>query len=296
MKRLLKRLYDILPFKKQVFLVLRLLPLPHSIYSHLHFRGVITMMVNHRQVKMIHYGYELENDIFWKGLRGWEKSTMDVWIALSRNADCIIDIGSNTGLFALVAKACRSSATVVAFEPVKRIAQKLEINVRLNDFDVIVEACAVSESDGKAIIYDTADEHMYSVTVNRNLNLPDQKVLPIEIDVVRLSSYVKLHDLKEIGLVKIDVETHEPEVLNGMLDIIDKYLPALVIEILNEEVAERVNEILVQFNYLFFVLDDKKGPLRVAEIKKREFKNYLVCSAADAGYLSREGVITNSGN
>jgi FkbM family methyltransferase len=171
------------------------------------------------------------------------------------------------------------------------VVEKLEENIRLNQFNITAVEKGVSNFNGTAIIYDIPFEHVYSVTINKNFNAPDQKVIPTEIQVIALSSYAEIHQLKKIDLVKIDVETHEPEVLEGMIEILRKDKPALIIEILNDEVADKVNRLLSPLHYLFFILDDAKGPQRTSSIKKNAFKNFLVCSQMDADYLMKASVI-----
>lgn len=291
MKGWLQWFYKILPFKKQFFLLLRILPIPQSIYRHFHFEGIITVKVEDGAFKMIHYGYELENEVFWRGLEGWEKSTFKVWSALSRKADCVIDIGANTGVFALMTKAINRRSRVIAFEPVKRVCEKLNENIKLNQFDITVVEAGVSSLDGTAIIYDLPSEHIYSVTINKNFNDSDQKVIPTVIRITTLSSYARIQKLKKIDLVKIDVETHEPEVLEGMEDILERDMPALIVEILNEDVANKVDEFLKPFGYLYFLMNDEKGPQRTQSIRVNASKNYLVCSSDDAEYLASFSIL-----
>ena len=71
---------------------------------------------------MRHYGFQLENEIFWSGLtNGWEKISTRLWIELSKNSKVIFDIGANTGIYSLVSKSINPTSQVFAFEPVKRV-------------------------------------------------------------------------------------------------------------------------------------------------------------------------------
>ncbi len=85
MKYFFKKIYSALPFKKQIFLVLRLFSLPEGIFKHLYFEGLISVLIGKSVFKIYHYGYQLENELFWKGIEGgWEKVSMQIWLALSR--------------------------------------------------------------------------------------------------------------------------------------------------------------------------------------------------------------------
>lgn len=285
MKKILSWLLNVLPFKKNIFLLLRIFPVPQSIYQHLYFKGAFSVRAATGRFKMQHYGYELENEMFWKGLNGWEKTTFQVWSLLSQKAKCIIDVGANTGVFSLLSKTVNEGAAVFAFEPVTRVARRLLSNIELNGFEIRVVEKGLSNFEGKATIYDIPAEHVYSVTVNKNLNLPDQPVIPTEIYVTTLAAYARANNLPKVDLVKIDVETHEPEVLEGMLDMLRTDRPALIIEILNEEVANRVNGLLGGMDYLFYVLDDSTGPRLMKSVALSEYKNILACSAGDSAYL-----------
>ncbi len=286
MKYILKKIYSALPFKRQVFLVLRLFSLPEGIFKHLHFEGLISVSIEKSTFKIYHYGYQLENELFWKGIDGgWEKVSMQIWIALSRRSKFILDIGANTGIFALVSKTVNPRSRVFAFEPVKRVFEKLQRNVEVNHFDVIAVCNGISDFKGYATIYDLPTDHVYSVTINENTNPPDQTVIPTQVEVTTLDDYCEHTKLEQIDLLKIDVETHEPAVLRGALRVLRKNRPAMIIEILNEDVASQVNEILKEFDYLYFSLNEKIGPSSVKKLGAHHLGNYLVCKKGDAEFL-----------
>jgi FkbM family methyltransferase len=287
MKDILKKIYKWLPFKKQLFMLLSWLPIPETVFKHLYFNGLFSVKIADKRFKLFHYGYQLENEIFWKGLEGgWEKTSIRIWQELSNKSECIFDIGANTGIFSLVSKAINPKAKVYAFEPVDRVFNKLSKNITLNEFDITAVCKALSNFEGKAVIYDLPTEHVYSVTVNENTNPPDRHVIPTEIAVTSLDAYCKQINLQQIDLLKIDVETHEPAVLEGGIEMIRRCLPAMIIEILNVEVAAKVNSILKEFDYLYFALNENDGPVQQKEISPHQFNNYLICQLKDARSLN----------
>jgi len=279
-KEIIKRAYSIFPYKKEIFTLLkRITPVHPNLYRHLYFKGIFVVPVENKTFKMKHYGFEIENEVFWRGLEnGWERVSMSLWIKLCKDADVIVDIGANTGVYALVAQALQPHAKVIALEPVERIFKKLKENVQLNGFNVQCLQVAASNFNGTAKIYDTADEHIYSVTVNVNFNQPDKTVTETEISTITLDTLTSQLTLPKIDLIKIDVETHEAEVLEGYRENIHLHSPTLLIEILNETVAERVNELLKGMNYLYFNIDETKGIRQTEKIAKSDYYNYLVCS------------------
>ena len=288
MKKLIKKIYRAMPLKQQVFSVLRkIIRLPNSIYKHLYFDGVVSFRVNGKLVKMNQRGYDVENTLFWAGVKGcWEKVSVDIWIKLCSRADTIMDIGANTGAYALIAKTVNAKAEVFAFEPFEIIFRRLEANAKLNNLAIQCIPFAVSDYDGTAKVYPVSLDHFYSITVNKNLSPGHVKVHEIEIKTKTLSTFIRENNISRIDLMKIDVETHEPELLAGMGEYLGKWKPVMLIEILTDEVGEKVQKIIEGMGYLYFNIDEKGSVKRVNKIMKSDYYNYLFCSEEDARYLN----------
>ncbi len=282
MKTLLKKIYNQLPLKREIFTVIKSVVTPSErIYKHLHFRGDINVQVDEsHSFKMRHYGFEVENTVFWVGLTGgWEKLSLSIWVKLAHNSDVIFDIGANTGIYSLVAKSLNPKAQTFAFEPVKRVFEKLEFNNQLNGYDIDCYESAASDSDGTATIFDTPTEHVYSVTVGKNLNTSDTSVIPTTIKTIRLDTLIEKLKIPKVDLIKIDVETHEAEVLKGLGKYLEKFKPTMLVEILNDTVGQNVEAIVSGKGYVYFNLDEKLGTIRrVEHITKSDYYNYLLCN------------------
>jgi FkbM family methyltransferase len=285
MRKLLKNIYTAFPFKKELFSFIKLFWIPkESIFRHLHFKGVINVSVNEsNSFKVNHYGYQIENEIFWLGLlSGWEKESIKLWVKLCLASDVIVDIGANTGIYSLIAKSLKPSANVYAFEPIARVFSKLEANIALNGYNITAIKKAVSNENGTAVIFDTNQEHVYSVTVNKNLSAAHVPVFESIIDIVTLDCFVEYHKLSKIDLIKIDVETHEPEVLEGFNKYLSLFKPSLLIEILTDEVGVKVQTLLEGLDYLYFNIDENGGVRQVEKIVKSDYYNFLICSRIKA--------------
>lgn len=291
LRKIIKTIYNCFPFKKYIFIVIKFLFNPsQDIYKHLHFKGIFRVKINESNSFLIqHYGYELENDLFWKGLEdGWEKTSIKLWQLLSKNANVIFDIGANTGLYSLISKTINPDADVHCFEPIPKVFDKLKNNVNINKYNIHCIQKAVSDCTGSAIIYLPKNyEHVYSVTVNKNLNNnPTIDLECFEITTITLYDYIQQNNIKKIDLMKIDVETHEFEVLTGMKEYLFSMYPTLLIEILNNDIAEKINRLLKDSDYLFFDIDDKTGIIsKKDKIEKSSFYNYLICTQSVAEYL-----------
>lgn len=281
MKKIFKLLFSVIPFKKQLLTFIRFVFNPgENIYRHLYFKDIFKVPVTETESFMMrHYGYQLENDIFWKGLTGhWEKHSMLTWIKLSKLSKNVLDIGANTGVYSLVTKSVAPGAKVFSYDPVKRVFDKLKENVLLNQFDIQCFNVAVSDHTGKAKFYDTNDEHTYNVVINKDYS-NNPLYHPVEIDVITIDDVIVKEKLATIDLIKIDVETHEPEVFKGFTTIM-KYHPSILVEVLREDIGHQIESLLNQFgcNYLYFDIDEERGIKQVEHLGKSSGFNYLICT------------------
>ncbi|MDO9373193.1 MAG: FkbM family methyltransferase [Ferruginibacter sp.] len=294
MKRLLKQCYEAMPFKKAMFMALKKIwSPPVNVYRHLHFKDTITVDVDQsHSFKMVHYGHELENELFWKGLHnGWEKYSMRTWSRLCSSADVIFDIGANTGLYSLVAKTQNAGADVHAFEPFGAIHKKLQHNADLNDYNIKCNRLAVSDYTGDAVIYTADPEFAYSVTVNQNLWATEGEAIKLDIKTVTLKDYIEGNNIRHIDLMKIDVETHEPEVMAGFGEYFRRFKPVLLIEILNNEVADRLGPYFPSDEFDFYNIDERVGIKKVGSLSKSDYYNFLVVPREKAHLYNEESFI-----
>lgn len=279
MKDLLKKIYHALPLKKEVFTIVKKMWVPPmSVFQHLYFHDTIEVDAgDEKKFKMVHYGHALENELFWKGLyNGWEKYSMRVWAQLSEKAEVVFDIGANTGIYSLVAKAKNPNAVVHAFEPFPAVYTKLIKNISINGFDVHANCLAVSNYSGKAVIYTADKDFAYSVTVNQNLWVKEGEPIKLHIETITLQDYIEKNKIDKIDLVKIDVETHEPEVMQGFAYYFQLFKPLLLIEILNDEIAEQLNPYFDPAIFDFYNIDERTGIKKVSRLSKSDYYNFLV--------------------
>lgn len=290
MKQALKQFYDLLPAKKQLFSALKQVYIPsENIYKHLHFKSVFDVNIDkNNSFKLKHYGYQVENEIFWGGLKdGHEKISINLWISLSKRADIVLDVGANTGVYSLVTKCLNPKSKVYAFEPIKRIYNKLCENNTLNNYDIICLEQAASNETGTMVIDDFPSEHLYTITLAKNLNNSNTEVIPTAIKTIRLDDFIKSENLGKIDLIKIDVETYEAEVLQGMGKYLELFKPTILLEVHSDKIGKNIEDLVVNCNYLYFNIDDKKGLLRrTDQIKKSDYYNYLLCDEKTAKELN----------
>lgn len=289
LKRAAKAAYKAAPFKPQLLKLLRdTVPVPPNVYQHLHFDGVFSVDAgNGRSFKMNHRGRAVENRLFWGGLKGYEHTSLEVWRRFVDDAEAVADIGAYTGLYSLYTKALKPTVPVAAFEPVARIHRALVENVRLNGFDIATEAMALSDTSGWATLHERAAvEFPNNATLDAGgAERPD--ATSVQIETITLDDYLARTGMPVPDLMKVDVEKHEAAVLKGMSGVFQVKRPSFVIEIINNEVAEGVMQVLEGLGYVYLRVDEGLGLVPVERMSrdKPRSENFVICTPQKAERL-----------
>lgn len=289
---LLRILRPLVFFKGIIPRILKSLRLvPSSLQGYIFFKGRFTVKTTSgNQFYLMNWGhptYELENKIFWSGLYSIDESTsMKVWEELSMVSSTIIDIGANTGIFTLVAKSVNPNANVIAFEPITRIYEKLLKNIYINKYDAAAFDIGISNFDGEQEIYDFPNiKNPYSASldlqqVNEISSRTQFDLKKILISTKKLDSLINEMQIKELTntLIKIDVEQHEPFVLDGMKNMMHELKPIILIEILNNKIGGAVTKFMQNYNYDYFKIIEGKGIKKISLIESsgtHQERNFL---------------------
>lgn len=222
---------------------------PQSVFQHLYFDGQIRVEIEPGVDFCIECrGEEFENDLFWRGYgKGLEGRSLAVWRKMISAADYIADVGANTGIYALSAQALRPRAKILAVEPSPRVFAKLQRNIALNGFPILAVECAASDHEGTAVLHDFPGPHQYSASLEPGM----QGTVEIEVRTATLDTLFAVHGFDRIDAIKMDIETHEPRAIRGMLAMIERSRPTMLIEILSSEIERHVREALGGLDYSF---------------------------------------------
>lgn len=183
-----------------------------------------------------------------EGLAAYEPETAATLLALfdmQGGPFTYYDVGSNIGLYSHLCAALFPDADVHAFEPTPEIASISRSIAEANALDVQIVEAAVSDAAG------TADLHLSKTSDASNSLVEGFKQASGSVTVQR----IRLDDYRERTgcgptVLKIDVETHEPEVLAGAMEIIANDRPYVVIEVLRRRGTDQGAEIQAAFDGL----------------------------------------------
>lgn len=151
-----------------------------------------------------------------------------------------IDIGANIGVMSLAGSTLFDR--VISFEPTPSTYERLKNNIALSGVsNVKAEKIALSEKNGTAVFYEST-VHIGMNTLSQLPDIPQNKNewRAISVETATLDEYVKKNGITDVRFIKIDVEQHEPEVLKGAAEVLEKYKPALLVETIDAAMLDLV--------------------------------------------------------
>jgi len=219
--------------------------------------------------------------LFWKGL-DYEAETLSIFYQIAARSELVIDVGSHTGIYTLLACCSHAQSQVIAFEPVPGNFARLDKNVRVNGWS------------GRCHLYQSAvssEQSTVTLFIPKNATLAlDASIESTDLDRQKISVPVTTIDHicagQRVDLVKIDVEGSEAKVLEGMQTVLSNSKPIIVIECLPSGPVKKIQTILAEHGYSFFHLKPE-GPVSVDHIAgDYTFRNCLCFPNRSRGILS----------
>ncbi len=150
---------------------------------------------------------------------------------LVRPGNVCIDVGANIGIHTLtMAKSTGANGHVIAFEPHPQVYKKLKDNIALNAYSwVHVEPCALSFEQGVVTLYGFNGKDSNEGTSSLQAIHEDKQHM-FEVTTTTLDDYVASKKLSSVDFIKIDVEGHEQEVIDGAHKSIERFRPSIIFE------------------------------------------------------------------
>lgn len=181
---------------------------------------------------------------------GFESASMEIFVALSKTTKNILDIGANTGVYSIAAAVNSRQSCVYAFEPVPRIFNRLNYNIKLNNLvNVHTESLLISDQKGEQKLYIPNGAITTSASSSKGFRACKEV---ISVDALTVDDFVERNELSSVGLMKIDTESTEPSVLKGALKTIKKKRPIILCEVLYGVTESRLHSVMDGLNYHYF--------------------------------------------
>jgi FkbM family methyltransferase len=161
-------------------------------------------------------------------------------IARTKRGGLYVDVGANIGNHTIFLAKFTGARAVHSFEPNKQAFNYLVENLEKNDIVHRVNpynmALGADEGTVSSIVVDENNLGASKVTTDKNGGIP----------MVTLDS---VFEKQKVGVIKIDVEGFEPQVLMGASRTLERYLPDLFIEAADDSAKSTIDELLTKFGY-----------------------------------------------
>lgn len=237
--------------------------------------------------------YQLETEIYWQGFDKlkWEIKTRLLWSVLCRKSNTILDIGANSGIYSILAKVYNNEASVYAFEPQTNVYNVLIKNNEINNFNIHCQQLALSDRNGTVPFYNYGNDtfgknNTTAGSLNKSWRKNDQKSIIVQVDT--LDSFINSQEVKNIDLIKIDVESYEPEVLEGYKNHINLHRPFIIIEIIGETTGKKIEAFFEGKNYIYYNIDEVSGISESIHLGIHEYYNYFLCPSEKRELIAEE--------
>ena len=203
----------------------------------------------------------IERYIYWYGW--YEEKESRFLLKILEHGMVMIDAGANIGYYSMMVAARSVGSQVFAFEPSSANANRLRKNIQLNNCtNVTVVPLALGNNNAVTTLYQSAVDNsgMTSLIPPENANGTTEPV-----QVIRLDDWAATNKLLTLDLIKIDIEGFELFALEGMADILTKFLPMLLIEIKKENMvrfgrhAADIYTFLENLGYHPFEINERPG-------------------------------------
>lgn len=189
-------------------------------------------------------------DILKKEKQDFEKKTTDWILSNLEENKTFVDVGHSTGWFSLLVAS--KGYKVIGFEPMDVAYRRALENMKLNNLDYVIHNAAVSDITGETKIYYNPT---VPITTGASLDSSVRSRLNTKHSIVKTVRLDNLLADESIGLIKIDVEGHELNVLNGAEAVIKKNKPRLVLEANDDHHKKILETWLIEHSYTYEMAD-----------------------------------------
>jgi FkbM family methyltransferase len=145
-----------------------------------------------------------------------------------------INIGANIGLYTIfLANRINANSKVLAIEPTPNAFKFLKSNINRNDYDnkvILYNGIATDQPGIYKINIIPGNEEYSSIGEIAHLSIKDKEPISIEVIGETIDNLIEKYNLKP-GLMVIDVEGAESNVLLGAIKTLKKYHPIIITEL-----------------------------------------------------------------
>ena len=265
------------------------------IASYYHLVGTLMKILNKKFITKKIYNYKMLLDLYDKGISRTlllfgkrELEHKKMLENIIKPEMTVLDIGANIGYYSLMMlELMGNKGKLIAVEPSPSNIEILRKNLLLNKYnDIEVHNAAISDENGtkKFFLSEMSNLNTLNYTEKKSLNLTGETIN------VKTLTVPQIMEGRNLDLIRMDVEGHEVEVLNGLIPNIgvNNLYPSIIFETHrsrynNEHSMENTLKNLFAKNYKVSML----GSTSKEGTKKIEAKGYISTEAIQTDEYER---------
>jgi len=187
-----------------------------------------------------------------------------------------IDVGANVGQTLIKVKSIRPDIDYIGFEPNPVCVFAVEQLIEKNSIDNVklfpVGISSSTEIRELNFYYKSDTDTAASMITDFR---PEQKVYKrVFIPCFTISAFRNIIDFSRVGVIKIDVEGAELEVLNGLSECLQETRPYIIMEVLPVYKIENMERFQRQIQIQKVLLDYQYKMLRIRKNKEDGFSHF----------------------
>jgi len=225
---------------------------------------------------------------------GFEENEIIFMQKFLKPGDTFLDIGSNIGLFSLLASGIVGpTGKIIAFEPSPLTYSRLMENITLNDFKNIT-ARNIGLSDKTGTLEMQQSDNGYDAWNTFAPADSGKFHKSISVPVATLDDELAHVTKENIALIKLDVEGWEKYVLEGGLQFLRDHSPTLIIEFTDSNTfaagyfVQDIFTLLESLGYQWFTYENNQ--LAVEKMRLHYPYNNLIATRNEANVRQRLGI------
>jgi FkbM family methyltransferase len=202
-------------------------------------------------------------ELYWTGFKGWENTSLMLWSRLMADVShgLILDIGSYSGIYSLLAGKQAPHTQILAFDIQQRCVDRLKENSKINKItNIDAFHCACSAKNGEVDFYFYEEAGILSSVASlMPSKINDRKAT---VPAIIADDFLnKKYPDTPVRLIKIDAENAERVVLNGLQNTLAKYAPDVLLEINDDRELANIKGLLPR-GYRLFSIDEQQSRFR----------------------------------
>ncbi len=161
-----------------------------------------------------------------------------------------VDVGANSGLYSVLAGLVKQDINARAFEPNPPAIEAFKRNIALNGLEARTElqTVALSDKQGTFTLYSPDQSHGL-LESGASLQPAFNKIgETVEVKVTTLDDL----NIEKIGVIKVDIETHEPAFFRGAISTLKRTRPVVFFEVLPPADMAALNAVKQELGFRHF--------------------------------------------